>query len=96
MVAATNVDLLQRIRDGGFRQDLYYRLARFTVEVPPLRERREDIPLLAQHFMELFAEEMRIPAPVLTLEALQALQEAEFPGNIREIYNSCIINFIRP
>ena len=86
-VAATNVDLLEKIRDGSFRQDLYYRIARFTVEVPPLRERREDIPLLAQHFLKLFAEEMNLPVPAFEQAALGLLQNAEFSGNIRELKN---------
>ena len=68
-------------------QDLYYRVARFTVEVPPLRNRREDIPLLAQHFLELFAGEMRMGAPVLSPEAVQKLTDHDYPGNIRELKN---------
>jgi DNA-binding NtrC family response regulator len=88
VVAATNADLVGRIRDGGFRQDLYYRIARFTVEVPPLRERREDIPLLAQHFLQLFADEMGMPAPEITKPALKILEGAPFPGNIRELKNT--------
>ena len=87
VVAATNADLTAGIHDGSFRQDLYYRVARFTVEVPPLRERREDIPLLAQHFLQLFAAEMGIEAPVLNEAAQRALQEGEFAGNIRELKN---------
>ena len=88
IVAATNVDLIERLHDGGFRQDLYYRLARFTVEVPPLRERRGDIPLLAQHFLQLFAAEMGIEPPTLTPLALKVLEKADFPGNIRELKNT--------
>lgn len=88
VVAATNADLVERIREGGFRQDLYYRIARFTVEVPPLRERREDIPLLARHFLRLFAGEMGIDTPTLTPAALKVLQGADFPGNIRELKNA--------
>ena len=60
IVSATNVDLDEKIAEGVFREDLFYRVARFTVEVPPLRNRREDIPLLAQHFLQLFATEMRM------------------------------------
>ena len=87
VVAATNADLTSGIHDGSFRQDLYYRIARFTVEVPPLRERREDIPLLAQHFLQLFADEMGLEAPLLSAAAQRALQEGEFAGNIRELKN---------
>ncbi len=87
IVAATHADLVAKIHDGSFRQDLYYRVARFTVEVPPLRERREDIPLLAQHFLKLFAEEMGLPVPALKEAALQVLADGEFAGNIRELKN---------
>jgi DNA-binding NtrC family response regulator len=59
-----------KIDEGAFRQDLYYRIARFNVRVPPLRERREDIPLLAQHFLQLFAREMGLAPPMLEDDAL--------------------------
>ncbi len=87
IVAATNIDLVTSIAEGDFREDLYYRIARFTVEVPPLRERKEDIPLLAQHFLKLFADEMGIDVPKVGDEALAALVTAPFPGNIRELKN---------
>ena len=87
ILAATNADLQQRIAAGTFRQDLYYRLARFTVHVPPLRERQEDIPLLAQHFLDLFAREMGRPIPGLSPEALRVLEAYDFPGNVRELRN---------
>jgi DNA-binding NtrC family response regulator len=87
IVAATNVDLEQRIRDGRFRQDLYYRLARFTVRTPPLRERRDDIPLLARHFLRVFSLEMTRAPPVLGAAALHALERYDFPGNVRELKN---------
>jgi DNA-binding NtrC family response regulator len=87
VVAATNQDLTERIRNGTFRQDLYFRLARFTVTAPPLRERREDIPLLAEHFLRLFAREMGREPPELTGEALEALNRYAFPGNVRELKN---------
>ncbi|MBC8427751.1 hypothetical protein H8D98_00670 [bacterium] len=70
-----------------FRNDLYYRLAVFPVPVPPLRERKEDIPLLAEHFLNLFATEMGIPTPALSQEALAALTSYSFPGNVRELKN---------
>jgi DNA-binding NtrC family response regulator len=87
IVAATNVDLEQRIRDGRFRQDLYYRLARFTVCTPPLRERRGDIRLLARHFLRVFSLEMTRAPPVLGAAALHALERYDFPGNVRELKN---------
>ena len=87
VVAATNADLERKIADGTFRQDLYYRLARFTVRTPPLRERREDIPLLAEHFLRIFAFEMsRVPA-TLSDAAVQTLRAYDFPGNVRELKN---------
>ena len=87
IVAATNVDLQRSIQDGDFRQDLLFRIARFTVEVPPLRERAEDIPLLAAHFLTLYANEMGIDAPRITDEAMVALRQSPWPGNIRELKN---------
>ncbi|MDB5326976.1 MAG: sigma-54 dependent DNA-binding response regulator, partial [Phycisphaerales bacterium] len=87
VVAATNADLRQRVKDGAFREDLYFRLAGFVVDVPPLRDRRADIPLLAEHFLEVFAKDMGLAAPSLTAGALAALREHPFPGNIRELKN---------
>jgi DNA-binding NtrC family response regulator len=88
VVAATNVSLEAEIGKGRFRQDLYYRLAGFPVEVPPLRERREDIPLLASHFVELFATEMGVPAPAISAAAQSVLAEYAYPGNVRELKNA--------
>jgi transcriptional regulator with GAF, ATPase, and Fis domain len=87
VVCATNVDLPRKVDEGGFRQDLFYRLARFAVRIPPLRERREDVPLLAAHFLSLFASEMGRPAPRLSAAALDALRGHDFPGNVRELKN---------
>ena len=87
VMAATNADLRSRLDTGAFRQDLYFRLAHFTVEVPPLRERREDIPLLAQHFLKIFAAEMGREAPSLSTEVLASLRAYSFPGNVRELKN---------
>jgi len=87
VLAATNVDLQKRIQDGAFRQDLYFRLARFTVAAPSLRERREDIPLLARHFVQLFSAEMSREVPELGLEVLEKLAAYAFPGNVRELKN---------
>ncbi len=88
ILAATNVDLQEKIGQGTFRQDLYYRLARFVVTAPPLRERREDIPLLAQHFLFLFAREMNREAPPLAPAVIEALTAHSFPGNVRELKNA--------
>lgn len=88
VLAATNVDLQEKIDQASFRQDLYYRLARFIVTAPPLRERREDIPLLAQHFLSLFAREMNREAPPLAPAVLEALTAHSFPGNVRELKNA--------
>ena len=85
VLAATNADLA--IQEGTFRQDLYYRLARFTVQVPPLRERREDIGLLAHHFLQMFAVEMGIEPSAMNAQTLALLEAHEFPGNVRELKN---------
>ena len=87
ILAATNADLQSRMAEGAFRSDLYYRLAGFTVDVPPLRDRPEDIPLLASHFLSLFATEMGIQKPALTQDALDTLMAYPFPGNVRELKN---------
>jgi len=87
IVAATNADLPAQIQGGAFRQDLYFRLAQFSVEVPPLRARREDIPLLAAHFVHLFSREMGVPEPQVGADLLTALEAHEFPGNVRELKN---------
>jgi DNA-binding NtrC family response regulator len=87
ILAATNTDLQAKIAAGAFRQDLYFRLARYLVVVPPLRKRREDIPLLVTHFCNLFATEMGIDTPTFGPEALAALMTYEFPGNVRELKN---------
>jgi DNA-binding NtrC family response regulator len=87
IVAATNTDLQASMSTGSFREDLYYRLARFTVEVPPLRERQDDVPLLVQHFSVLFGHEMGMEPPAWTAEAMAVLEAYSFPGNIRELKN---------
>lgn len=95
VVAATNADLMAKVTTGQFRRDLYYRLAVMPVRVPPLRERKDDLPLLVDHFLSLFAHEMRIPVPTLSLEALQVLQAYNFPGNVRELKNMIEFALIR-
>lgn len=88
VIAATNVDLPGKVAAGGFRADLYYRLMHYHVEVPPLRERREDIPALAVHFLKLFATELKRKPPALTTEAYDRLLAHGYPGNIRELKNT--------
>ena len=88
IIAATNVELRQAVRDGRFREDLFYRLNVISIELPPLRSRREDIPLLAGHFLRRFAEENGLPPRSLTQEALRALVDYEWPGNVRELENA--------
>ncbi len=87
VIAASNVDFARKIAAGEFRQDLYFRLARYTVTAAPLRERREDIPLLAAHFAKVFAGEMGRPAPTISEAALQRLAAHPFTGNVRELKN---------
>ena len=87
ILAATNRNLKTLVEDGQFREDLYYRLSVVTIEVPPLRERREDIPLLAQHFAKQFSDRYAIPGLFLTDEALEKLAQYNWPGNVRELQN---------
>ncbi|MCU0245811.1 MAG: sigma-54 dependent transcriptional regulator [Bryobacter sp.] len=87
MIAATNRNLKERVAEGKFREDLYYRLNMFPVEVPPLRERRDDIPLLAHHFLERAGRKLGRKPPVLTPESEQVLRNYNWPGNVRELEN---------
>jgi transcriptional regulator with GAF, ATPase, and Fis domain len=87
IVAATNHDLKNDVAAGRFREDLYYRLNVFPIHVPSLKERAEDIPLLASHFMELSVKELRCPKPRLTRAGVVKLQSYDWPGNIRELRN---------
>ncbi|HLJ98234.1 MAG TPA: sigma-54 dependent transcriptional regulator [Gemmataceae bacterium] len=87
VIAATNQSLEDEIEAGRFRDDLYYRLNVVPIRLPPLRERREDIPALGQFFLERYSEENRRDTPELTSEVLQALQEYDWPGNVRELEN---------
>ncbi len=88
ILAATNRDLKEAIADGRFLEALYYRLAVFPMQMPPLRERKEDIPLLAQHFLQVSARELKCPAPHLTRAVMVKLEEYDWPGNIRELRNA--------
>ncbi len=87
VIAATNKDLTLEIRNGRFREDLYYRLNVIPIRTPPLRERREDIPVLAQHFATLFSEDHNYRSKRFTPAALRALEEASWRGNVRELRN---------
>ncbi len=87
IVAATNRDLKKEVAAGRFREDLYYRLNVFPLRVAALRERKEDIPLLAAHFVELLVKELGFPKPRLTRAGIEALQGYDWPGNIRELRN---------
>ncbi len=88
IVAATNVNLQNAVREGRFREDLFYRLNVISLELPPLRARRGDVPLLATHFLNLYAEENGTGERVLSPEALRVLLEYEWPGNVRELENA--------
>ena len=88
VIAATNRDLLKAVTEGRFREDLYYRLNVVNLRVPPLRERREDIPLLAQHFLKLFAERNRKTLQGFTPRAMDRLLRYPWPGNVRELMNT--------
>ncbi len=87
ILAAGSTDLETAMSSGAFRRELYFRLARFQIVVPPLREHKEDIPLLAEHFLKLFTTEMGMDVPRLRKETLEALASYNFPGNVRELKN---------
>jgi formate hydrogenlyase transcriptional activator len=87
VIAATNRDLRQMVADGRFQEDLYYRLNVIPIHIPPLRERREDIPALARYFTERFAQRMRRAMPAISPPVMDALCRWEWPGNIRELEN---------
>lgn len=87
IISATNRDLVKSIRSGGFRQDLFYRLNTFTIDVPPLRKRGEDIPILLDKITRNEAHEINRPAPLYSPEALEALKAYSWPGNVRELKN---------
>jgi DNA-binding NtrC family response regulator len=87
IIAATNVDLQRMMQEGRFREDLYYRLHVITVQLPPLRERKDDIPLLVQHFLEKYGVENNKPGLELSAEALDLLMDYDWPGNVRELEN---------
>ena len=87
IIAATNLDLRQMMEDGKFREDLFYRLHVVTISLPPLRERKDDIPLLVQHFLHKYGDENQKAGLELTPDALDLLTEYHWPGNVRELEN---------
>ena len=87
IIAATNVDLRQMVQDGRFREDLFYRLHVISIQLPPLRDRKDDIPLLARHFLAKYGEENRKGGLEMAPEALDLMTEYDWPGNVRELEN---------
>jgi two-component system response regulator PilR (NtrC family) len=87
IIAATNVDLRKMVEDGRFREDLFYRLHVITIQLPSLRERKSDIPLLAQHFLTKYGEENGKPGLEITPDALDLMMDYDWPGNVRELEN---------
>src|SRR5262245_31658500 len=87
IIAATNVNLRHMMEEDKFREDLFYRLNVITVQLPPLRDRKEDIPLLVQHFLDKYGPESRKPGLILTPEAMDRLLAYDWPGNVRELEN---------
>jgi two-component system response regulator PilR (NtrC family) len=88
IIAATNKEFEKEIAEGRFREDLYYRLSVIPLQLPPLRERREDIPLLARHFLESFRKAMEKPVESISPEAMRRLESYDWPGNVRELENT--------
>jgi DNA-binding NtrC family response regulator len=88
IIAATNADLMQRVKEGRFREDLYYRLNVIEIRMPALRERSDDIPVLIKHYLDLFSQEAGKNLKDIDYEAMQALLAYEWPGNIRELRNT--------
>ncbi len=88
IIAATNADLAKRVQEGRFREDLYYRLNVFPIEIPPLRQRKDDIPLLVEHFVNKYAKEMKIPPKKVSDRAMKMLQDYPWKGNVRELENT--------
>src|SRR5690349_18625774 len=88
VIAATNKDFEKEIAEGRFREDLYYRLSVIPIQLPPLRERKEDIPLLARHFLENFRKTMEKPIEAISPEAMRKLESYDWPGNVRELENT--------
>lgn len=93
-IATTNLNIVEEVRKGNFREDLYYRLSVFVIEIPPLRERREDIPLLANYFLKKYSNEMKKKVSAISDSAMEILLNYDYPGNVRELQNiieRCVI-----
>ena len=88
VICATNGNLPQAIREGRFREDFYYRINVFTIELPPLRARRGDIPALAEHFLDRFARQMDSRTTQISPAAMEVLMDYDWPGNVRELSNA--------
>ena len=88
VIAATNVSLMERVREGRFREDLYYRLNVVPMHIPPLRDRRDDIPLLVEHFVHRICEQERMAVKQVSADALTELVRNPWPGNVRQLENS--------
>jgi two-component system nitrogen regulation response regulator NtrX len=87
IIAATNKDILEEIKEGNFRDDLYYRLNVIPIKVPPLKDRREDIPVLIDYYLDYFAKQTETNEKEITDDAMEILKNAEWPGNVRELIN---------
>jgi DNA-binding NtrC family response regulator len=87
ILSATNRNLEEAVKKGEFREDLYYRINVVKIEVPPLRERKEDIPILVEHFSKLFSKQLNVEFKIFDQEAINALKSYDFPGNVRELQN---------
>jgi two-component system response regulator PilR (NtrC family) len=87
VIAATNRDLTESIREGTFREDLFYRINVIPITLPPLRQRKEDIPLLVDHFIEKFCSRLDVPRKKISADAMRAIEKYHWPGNVRELEN---------
>ena len=85
IISASNKNLEESIKNGDFREDLYYRMSGIPIHLPPLRKRKEDIPLLTSHFLEKFSRKIKKPVPEVSPEAMEILQDYAWPGNVREL-----------
>lgn len=94
LIIATHRNLLEEVKKGNFREDLYYRIVGFPIDLPPLRNREQDVLLLAKHFLDLFAKENKMKTKVLTQDAKAKLLKYPFPGNIRELKSVIDLAFV--
>jgi two-component system nitrogen regulation response regulator GlnG len=89
VIAATHQNLEQRVQEGTFREDLFHRLNVIRLRLPPLRERREDIPVLTRHFLQQSAQQLGVEVKRISESAIELLQAFAFPGNVRQLENIC-------